>query len=1368
MKTNQKDLQWQLGIYKKARNLAGKRYTPELNIDLPIDQTFDGLARNKYFYTRIRKLFGELRKSKNDIFPRNNAELLGIELINFDYCFEKLLSLISQINEYSNSKLPWEEIKILSKKLDKYAWDLQDKMRQVQKSSDNEKKDQYSDKIFSSESYYITRLVSSLYDLNTLCNSDSAKLSNHRFLLLTGVTGIGKTHLLCDVVKKRMSENAYSFITLGQEINKTDSIWKQIIKLNKDNRVKSKNALLTKFDNLGKKAKSRFFIIIDALNESQDPSYWKSALPDLLTELRHYPNVALIASVRSGFEKEVATTRLRKRFYDVEHVGFKFREWDAIKAFFTQFGLPLPEIPLLNPEFSVPLFLLLFCKSRQQRAKKKGNKELFRGHEGSTSIFEDFIKGVSKSIGKEFGIGSVDDVWNKLIKPLAKGMVSNRGHKDKISESQFKKLLARELPLVDFTKLTLSLERSHLLIRIPRYGKNGNKVGFDYRFTYQRFSDHLIARYLLNRYADTKTLGTNATVNLRKKLRKSGTLGKQFYDYSFRGVISALSIQVPERLGGEELINLCPWAKQILEKPFLESIIWRNPKAFYLNSKKRPEKTISIINTLVLISNDGASSFFSTVLNVSGVPNHPFNALRLHYYLMTLGRVSRDQIWSTFLHYHYGGNDSIDRLLYWVLSSSFNKAISSQSKILMGIVLTWFLSTPNRSVRDKATKGLITLLENSPQELFELHKLFIKVDDLYISERLYAITYGVILRLDDYKNPILKDLGELIYKNVFLSKKPVAHILVRDYAKCTIDVLAKEKVYSPSKPSKAKAILNTEWPSRLPTMKTLEDKFEPKGFSWDNAPYEARGVRAIWNSFDGIADFFRYIVEPAVNHWADVKKDEPMPPSKKELEEEFVKSLSREQKKIYKQIGMFHRFSFIRITRYLKIDKENTTPEEKKKIKEENRLERLWKAAKKSFWDSLLEEQKKAYRAILRRTQYRYPRKTGQFNSELAKRWILKRVFELYSTQHHGYFDGMIASHHNVSREDYPAERIGKKYQWIALHELLGYLADNFRFLAKDYPPEGGEYRGAWQIGVRDIDPTCISLKKPGCDDPLWQPKYDAWRAKETSEKWIKRKADLPNPELLVEYKDRGGSEWYILNSFFEWKQDIPPEEERYEYPSRDIFYIWYSYLIKEDEAGRLFNWFLRQNFYGRWMPEVRAGIQESYLREYPDSEIYKAIYSQYDTPPDGWITKIWGCAGRKKMPGSIMEVYNEYSVTNASRDKSVEESFNIALPSEWLIKGMNLKHSDQDGFWINKKGETVCGDLSLIEGGKSVLAIRKKDFLKFLKKNKLFLVWTLVGEKALLSRGNGKIQQISGSYLLKFDGSVSGRFKMISEKDTR
>ena len=46
--------------FKKIRHLAGMRYTPKLNVNLPISEIFDGISRTEKFYATIRENYGEL------------------------------------------------------------------------------------------------------------------------------------------------------------------------------------------------------------------------------------------------------------------------------------------------------------------------------------------------------------------------------------------------------------------------------------------------------------------------------------------------------------------------------------------------------------------------------------------------------------------------------------------------------------------------------------------------------------------------------------------------------------------------------------------------------------------------------------------------------------------------------------------------------------------------------------------------------------------------------------------------------------------------------------------------------------------------------------------------------------------------------------------------------------------------------------------------------------------------------------------------------------------------------------------------------------------------------------------------------------
>ena len=68
-----------------------------------------------------------------------------------------------------------------------------------------------------------------------------------------------------------------------------------------------------------------------------------------------------------------------------------------------------------------------------------------------------------------------------------------------------------------------------------------------------------------------------------------------------------------------------------------------------------------------------------------------------------------------------------------------------------------------------------------------------------------------------------------------------------------------------------------------------------------------------------------------------------------------------------------------------------------------------------------------------------------RFDLSLAQRWILHRVFELgWTVERFGHFDRYID--YRDGRAAHKPERIGKKYQWLAYHEFLARVADNFEF----------------------------------------------------------------------------------------------------------------------------------------------------------------------------------------------------------------------------------------------------------------------------------------------------------------------------------
>lgn len=102
-------------------------------------------------------------------------------------------------------------------------------------------------------------------------------------------------------------------------------------------------------------------------------------------------------------------------------------------------------------------------------------------------------------------------------------------------------------------------------------------------------------------------------------------------------------------------------------------------------------------------------------------------------------------------------------------------------------------------------------------------------------------------------------------------------------------------------------------------------------------------------------------------------------------------------------------------------------------------------------------------------------RETRMFDPMRARRWIVQRVFQLgWRPERFGTYesaDELRRGRQSIDIERWRRERIGKKYQWIALHELLGYLSDHYRMLP-EWGGEEPEFAGPWQFWARDFDPS--------------------------------------------------------------------------------------------------------------------------------------------------------------------------------------------------------------------------------------------------------------------------------------------------------
>jgi hypothetical protein len=230
-----------------------------------------------------------------------------------------------------------------------------------------------------------------------------------------------------------------------------------------------------------------------------------------------------------------------------------------------------------------------------------------------------------------------------------------------------------------------------------------------------------------------------------------------------------------------------------------------------------------------------------------------------------------------------------------------------------------------------------------------------------------------------------------------------------------------------------------------------------------------------------------------------------------------------------------------------------------------------------------------------------------RFDLSEIQRYTLWRVFNLgWTTERFGHFDEFVIGDHG--REASKPERIGKKYQWIAYHEIMALVADHFQYY-REYPHEEDgdhEYEGPWQNHLRDIDPSCTmpalrgGTSWEGHTAAWWgSARYDKWEEPGRPRDWVQDCHDLPQvEELLIVTDPADGSRWLNGQGSFNWKQKTPADQELTDVERREFWYSCTGYLIRTDDTQPFLKWAHSVDFWGRWMPEA-VKVSEMFLGEH-------------------------------------------------------------------------------------------------------------------------------------------------------------------------
>jgi hypothetical protein len=1316
----------------------GPRFNEILNFRLPIAYAFHDAAKDIVFKRRLIKCLDSWLLSNDYSLLSDEINMIGIIKSDLNNLKKSTTQWLQHIKWKADEHIDLTDI---SSALDTINMNIRIKRNELYELQRQERKKETAQikkvsygqqEIYDTQIYRLREIERVNDNLLYALDEIFISLSNSPVLIIKGEPGCGKSHLLGDIANKSLKNSTATILLLGQLFSKSQTIWQNILDQLGINCTKDE--LLRTLNSIGKQQGSRFLIMIDALNEGPGKDLWYDSIAGFIEEILRYPFLGLVLTIRSTYFNNIIPLNVQNdpRITKIVHQGFKGNEYAALKLFCEHYTLETPNFPILAPEFINPLFLQLIC----QGVKASGEKKFPLGFQGITKVFGYYSKAIQ----------------NKISSKREDYLLRNKLVYDAIylvADACFAQEESRVLNLEDAVELFDSKfpKHQHLLSDLIQENVFIQTTHTDYRttqerevlyFSYERFGDFFMAEKLLKDYKNPE--------DVLFDFKKGNKLGKLLEDgyWRYNGVLEALSVRLPEMFN-LEIIEVYSWAfnsndqdligniDEWLSNYLWDSLKWRNPENI---DNKKITKWIKSDNCKLHNEN-----WFLRLVELTTVHNHPFNSDRLYNNLIQYSMPERDELWQWHLRYYSGYDDDgnaypIRRLIDWSWHKGISKIVDTETARLAGQTLVWFLSSTHRQLRDQTTKALVNLLEEQPEALLQIMEAFKTIDDFYIAERLYAVAYGCALRTSKDEN--LKSIAQYVYDTCFKKGEPPVHVLLRDYARNTIEYSLYKNVNVDIDVHLIRPPYRSTMPTVMPTKKYIE-RYNTKFNDSDSAnkKTQRRLYVQIYHSTMNW-DFGQHEVENAVRDFAPISFT---------IENEFInfkKSLKRNEQMVLKTI-----VSNIELKATIQKRKNNSwneiigkSFEDILKILKATITQEKWELFEKKFLPYL----------DLKFTSKEYPR--DSLDPEPIKRWIVKRAFKLgYNVNMHGLYDEH--AERNNERYDKKIDRIGMKYQRIALHEIVARIGDNYKFEDETY--SSGKrysfYKGPWQNYLRDIDPVFITKNPVNEEDDeipetfktdtsgwWFDIKYDYWDQIDLT--WIDNSKDLPLPQNIIQRRDDFSAEWIYLKLNCGWEQPKLAGQDKYNRPRKKIWYMLNAYLIPKKDNNKFVGWLNKQSFWGRWMPENKSTNLSLFNRENYWSPVSES---------DNSDRKIWA-----SVQGTKQKVITTTSqaVGEMGEDKSGAHA-HYYMPCKTIFDGMGLEYASEDGSFKNSAGEIIVTNIN----PQGVL-VRKKELIEFLDKNDYDIVWTLLGEKNSINMGAfdrnaNHFRAISGVYHFDKDAIV-------------
>ncbi|MBM2886400.1 hypothetical protein JFK97_18580 [Chromobacterium phragmitis] len=519
--------------------------------------------------------------------------------------------------------------------------------------------------------------------------------------------------------------------------------------------AESFDRLVEALDAAGQRAGKRIPIVIDGLNEAEDPRRWKDELFRADELLKDFPYVLLVVTLRNEF----AQMCLPEEFPQVVHSGFQEDPQKAINKYFTYYKIDATDADLPIEFLQHPLTLRIFCEVANPRrqhivgveALPSSLASLFDAHFDKVAARVAELSPTSHRIYQE----EVQDSLRKIAALLWEGNARSVGF-------EAAKTAVGDAGRWDASVIR-ALESEGVLIRTT-----SEDCDHGIAFAYDLMAGHMMARHLLTKPALAQWLQSD-TGQAQFQFHQ---LGAHTFAYD---VFLALVGLYPQRLGGRQL-----WQDLSDEKLVMNALLLTTQS----DPRQIGRETAERFARAMLESKQFAQIAFTRLRNTRAARAHPFDMDFLHSVLLAMSNTQRDLFWSEWIRENSAAVE--DDLKF--LSSRWTSGNLDEREIRRARWVMWTLTSTSRSLRDVATKTLYEFVTKRPAEFFQLAVESIAVSDPYVPERMFAAAYGAALTTWSDINAMemreaLPKVARGIYQVLFSpnATHPTWHALYRQY-----------------------------------------------------------------------------------------------------------------------------------------------------------------------------------------------------------------------------------------------------------------------------------------------------------------------------------------------------------------------------------------------------------------------------------------------------------------------------------------------------------------------------------------------------------------------------------------------------------